>query len=100
MAFRLLRICSNEESFEARLSELKNDFLILIAYTPKLIDRQFDRIRKLPGNTFEEKRFYSLEKQVRENKHKDRIIVPIDYNPHMAKPGDVLRKHYNADKEE
>ena len=33
---------------------------------------------------------------MRDNKHKDRIIVPIDYNPHMAKPGDVLRKHYNA----
>jgi hypothetical protein len=96
MAFRMLRICSDEDSFEARLSELKNNFLIPRGYTPKLIDGQFERIRKLPGNTFEEKRFYSLEKQVRENRHKDRIIVPIDYNPHMAKPADVLRKHYNA----
>ena len=96
MAFRMLRICSKEDSFEARLSELKNNFLIPRGYTPKLIDGQFDRIRKLPGNTFEEKRLYSLEKQVRDNTHKDRIIVPIDYNPHMAKPGEVLRKHYNA----
>ena len=95
MAFRLLRICSNEESFETRLSELNNNFLIPRGYTPKLIDRQFDRIRKLPGNTFEEKRFYSLEKQVRDNTHKDRIIVPIDYNPQMAKHGDELRNHYN-----
>ena len=49
MAFRLLRICSNEDSFEARLSELKKEFLIPRGYTPKIIDGQFDRIRNLPG---------------------------------------------------
>jgi hypothetical protein len=55
MAFRLLRICSTAESFEFRLNELKNNFLIPRGYKPKIVDCQFDRVRKLPGNTFEEK---------------------------------------------
>ena len=96
MAFRLLRICSTEEKFEFRLKELKQDFLIPRGYKPKVIDYQFSRVKGLPGSTYEEKRFSSLEKQPKEDKNKDRIIVPIDYNPHMAKPTEVMRKHYNA----
>ena len=96
MAFRLLRICSNEDHFEERLAELKNNFLIPRGYKPKVIDCQFDRVRDLPGQSFEDKRTFSLKKQIREDKNKDRIIVPIDFNPHMAKPADVLRKHFNA----
>ena len=52
MAFRLLRICGNEELLEERLSELKNDFLIPRNYNSKLNNNQFDRVRKLPGNTY------------------------------------------------
>ena len=55
MAFRLLRICSTAKSFEFRLNELKNNSLIPRGYKPKIVDCQFDRVRKLPGNTFEEK---------------------------------------------
>lgn len=75
MAFRLLRICSIEASFEVRLSELKNNFLVPRGYKPKLIESQFDRILFLPGYTFEEKHGYSLEKQMRDDKNKDQIIV-------------------------
>ena len=96
MVFRLMRICSTEESFEARLIELKNDFLVPRGYKPKVIEGQFYRIRKLEGNTFEEKRNFSLKKQEKKSKNKDRVIVPIDFNPHMAKPSNVMRKHYNA----
>ena len=52
--------------------------------------------RGLPGSTFEDKQIFSLEKQTKEDKNKDRIIVPLDFNPHMAKPSEVMRKHYNA----
>ena len=41
MGFRLLRICSDENIFEKRLAELKNNFLIPRNYTPKLIDSEF-----------------------------------------------------------
>ena len=96
MAFRLLRICSTEESFECRLNELKASFLTPRGYKSNIIDQQFERIRALPGHTFDEKRSFSLKKQEKDDKNKNRIIVPIDYNPHMAKPSDVMRKHYNA----
>ena len=74
----------------------KNDFLIPRGYKPKMIDYQFYRVVNLSGHTFEEKRICSLEKKVKEDKNKDRLIVPIDFNPHMAKPGEAFRKHYNA----
>jgi hypothetical protein len=96
MAFRLLRICSSEESFESRLKELKDDFLIPRGYKSKIVEYQFDRVRGLSGNTFEEKRLFSLKKQTKEDKNKDRIIVSLDFNPHMAKPTEVMRKHYNT----
>ena len=96
LAFRLLRICSTEECFENRLLELKAEFLVPRGYKPNFIECQLNRVRKLPGNTFIEKRKLVLEKQDRKKKNEDRIIVPIDYNPHMAKPSEVFRKHFNG----
>ena len=96
MGYRLLRICSTPESFEYRLKELKENFLIPRGYKQKLIDVQFERLRNLPGNNFEEKRNFSLEKKPKENNHEDRIIVPINFNPHMARPSMVMKKHYTA----
>ena len=96
MGFRLLRICSSQETFEYRLGELKKDFLLPRGYKSKLIDEGFRKIKDLPGNTFEEKRNEALKKKIKEDKNKGRIIVPIDYNPHMAKPSEVLNKHYRA----
>ena len=63
MAFRLIRICSTEEKFEERLTELKNDFLIPRQYNPKVIDSQFKRIRNLPGMDYIERRKKTLEKK-------------------------------------
>ena len=57
MAFRLLRICSKEEYFEKRLSELKNEFLIPRGYRAQLIESQFKRVNNLEGNTYTEKLF-------------------------------------------
>ena len=62
MAFRLLRICDNEQLFEERLSELKNNFLIPRNYTSKLINNQFKRVRELPGANYTERRKLALEK--------------------------------------
>ena len=96
MGYRLLRICGTPESFEYRLKELNENFLIPRGYKQKLIDIQFERLRNLPGNNFEEKRNFSLEKKPKENNHEDRIIVPINFNPHMARPSMVMKKHYTA----
>ena len=52
LAFRLLRICSNEEMFEDRLKELRNEFLIPRNFRAKLIDTEFEQVRNLPGDSF------------------------------------------------
>ena len=63
MAFRLLRICSDEENFEKRLSELKIEFLLPRNYHAKVIDSQFNRVRNLPGGNYLEKRTNALKKK-------------------------------------
>ena len=96
MGFRLLRICSSQSSFDSRLKELKENFLLPRGYKPSLIDSSFKRIQELPGETFDEKRNEALKKKTKVDKNKDRIVVPIDFNPHMPKVSDVLTKHYRA----
>ena len=97
MGFRLLRICSNEELFKFRLDELKNNFLIPRKYHPKIIDAQFKRVKDLPGDNFDEKRQNSLKKKEKKNEEQeDRVIAPIDFNPHLPKISQVLNKHFKS----
>ena len=56
LGFRLLRICSDEEKFEERLTELKNDFLKPRNYKPKLIDAEFEKVRAITDGNYEDKR--------------------------------------------
>ena len=96
MSFRLLRIRSSQNSFESRLRELKEEFLLPRNYSPKVIDTAFKKIDELPGITFEEKRAEALKKKEKVERNNDRVVVPLDYNPHMAKASDVINKHYRA----
>ena len=75
---------------------MKNNFLKPRGYSPKMIEEQFENIRNLPVDSFIERRQLCLEKKKKENKKEDRIIVPVDFNPHMANPGPVFKKHYTA----
>ena len=96
MAFRILRICSEQENFEKRLDELKNEFLIPRNYKAKLIDEQFSRIKNLPGIDFKEKRKEALKKVKKQTKQSNRIIAPLDFNPHLPIPSKILQKHHRA----
>ena len=96
MAFRLLRICSEENIFEARLEELKNDFLIPRNYHPKIIDAEYKKVRNLPGNSFFEKRMKSLEKKKPKDKQTKRLTAPFNFNPFLPRISDVLTKHFNS----
>ena len=96
MAFRLLRICSKEEYFEKRLSELKNEFLIPRGYKAQIIESQFKRVRNLEGNSYTKKRLLALEKISREVKDTNRIVVPFDFNPKLPKISHILRKHHKS----
>jgi hypothetical protein len=94
--FRLLRICSTQSLFEKRLAELKNDFLKPRNYKEKLINEQFNRIWTLPGNNYEEKRNFALEKVEKVDNGEKRVIMAIDFNPHMPVASSVLQKHYKT----
>ena len=95
MAFRLMRICSDEETFERRLLELKNDFLLPRNYHSKIIDSQFKRVRNLPGE--KERRKLALQKNEKKKEDRsDRVIAPIDFNPLLPKISDVFVKHYTV----
>ena len=97
MAFRLLRICSEESTFEKRIQELKSNFLLPRNYHAKVIDGQFSRIRNLPGENFTERRIKALEKKIfKQSEKKDRVIAPMDYNPLLPKISDVFTKHFKA----
>ena len=100
MAFRLLRICSEEAYFEKRLSELKSEFLLPRNYNSKVIDSQFNRVRNLPGDDYKEKRKNALKKKLVVDDHDDekkkRIIAPIDFNPRLPKLNEIFGKHFRA----
>ena len=77
MAFWLLRICSSEDRFEARLEQLKTDFLLPRNYNSKVVEAQFTRIRNLPGGTYLERRKKALEKKEKNRDvQKDRVVAP------------------------
>ena len=46
LAYRIRRICSDDTSFELRLSELKAD-LLARKYNNKIIDQAFEKVRKI-----------------------------------------------------
>ena len=96
MAFRLLRICSTEDSFEKRLEELKSEFLIPRNYHNKIIESQYSRIRNLPGMNYLERRKNSLVKKEKKKKDNSRIISPLDYNPLLPNISEVLQKHHRS----
>ena len=66
--FRLLRICSREDIFEARLEDLKNNFLLPRNCHHKNVDAEFKKVRNHPGNKFTERRMMSLEKKLPKDK--------------------------------
>ena len=76
MGFRILRICSEEENFKKRLSELKHQFLMPRNYKSKLIDDQFSRLRDLPGLDYKEKRKEALKKVKKEREQAEAEVVP------------------------
>ena len=84
MAFRLVRICSSEENFEKRLSELKSEFLIPRKYNSKVVEAQFTRVRNLPGEDYKEKRENVLKKKEKGFTGK-KNNCPNDFQPQIAK---------------
>ena len=96
LAFRLLRICSNETLFEERLGELRNEFLIPRNYKAKIIDAEFEKVRNLPGDSFTTRRRQALLKVKKTVEDPHRITAPVDYNPHLPNISQIFKKHHRT----
>ena len=96
MAFRLLRICSQETTFEERLEDLKTNFLLPRHYHPKIVEAEFKKIRNLPGTNFHEKRLNALQKKIPKDKETKRLTAPFNFNPFLPNIGSVLGKHFKS----
>ena len=71
LAYRCRRICSDNEKFESRLSELKAD-LIARHYNSKIIDEAFAKVRLIP-------RKKALQRSVK--KENDREVLVLTFHP-------------------
>ena len=83
---RLLRICSNKETLERRLAELK-ELLVSRSYRPKSIDDAITRVLKIP-------REEALKKI--ERKENERPVFIISYNPALPSLTQILKRHWKV----
>ena len=88
MAFRLLRICSSEELFETRLSELKHEVLIPRQYKPSVIESAFKRVKQITR----EEALKKVDNEEKAKKKQKRIICPFDYNPRSKDLPNTIKK--------
>ena len=87
LAYRLLRICSDEENFKRRLEELRQD-LLLRCYKPKIIHDAFERVLKID-------RKEALKKVSKIEGEKTTMFV-ANYHPSLPSISKTLKKHYDV----
>ena len=87
LGYRLLRICSKEETFKQRLQELKED-LISRSYHIKVIQEAFDRLKEVS-------RTDALKKVTREQKS-SRDVLSITYHPALPPISQLVKKHHKV----
>ena len=82
---------SSPDLFEERLAELGDKYIIPRDYKRQVIENAFARVRAI---TREE----ALKKVNKDDKpkHKNRIIVPLNYNPRLGNQSKILKKHHKA----
>ena len=86
LCYRLLRICSNNETLERRLAELK-ELLVSRSYRPKSIDDAINKVMKIP-------REEALKKV--ERKENERPVFIISYNPALPSLTQILKRHWKV----
>ena len=64
-------------------------------YKSSLVEAQYERVRKLQGDNYFERRKFALEKRIRQ-KQSDRVIAVFDFNPVLPSIGGVLNKHWRT----
>ena len=86
MAYRILRICSEEENFHKQLGELKN-LLISREYRGKSIDDAIERVKKIS-------RREAIKKVAK--KENERPVFVLTYNPALPSVSHILQKHWRV----
>ena len=86
LAYRILRICSEEEYLHKRMGELKN-LLISREYREKSIDDAISRVMKISRREAIKK----VEKQKNE-----RPVFVLTYNPALPSVSHIIQKHWRV----
>ena len=90
LAYRLLRICSNQETFRIRLEQLRQD-LLTRSYKPRIIDEAFKRIEQIERK--------DAIKRVSKTKDENTALVTT-YHPLMPPISKIVKKHWRVMTEE
>ena len=86
LAYRLLRICTEKETFLSRLEELRQD-LLSRHYPAKIIQDAFERVKLIP-------RAEALKKV--EKKTSDREPLVVTYHPSLISVSQTVKKHWQV----
>ena len=90
LGYRLLRICSNNQTFLLRLEELRQD-LFSRGYSPKIVDDAFKRVRTIP-------REEALKKVVKTPNTREVLVTT--FHPGLPLVAKVLKHHHQVMLEE
>ena len=88
LAYRIVRICSEPESRDQRLSELK-ELLLSRNYKSSLVDAAIEKARKIP-------RSLALEKVSRIQNKPSRPVLAITFDPRLPCIPQILKKHWRT----
>ena len=86
LAYRITRICSESESRDIRLSELK-ELLMSRKYRPSLVDNAIEKARKIP-------RYIAIRKSPVIEKRSSRPVLAITCDPRLPRIPKILKKHW------
>ena len=87
LALRIVRICSEQESCDQRLAELR-EMLLDRNYKPKIIDAAIKKAKDIPRN--------EALKRVVKNKSSDRAVFVVRYDPGLPSVTKIVHKHWRS----
>ena len=88
LAYRIVRICSEPESRDKRLSELK-DLLLSRNYKSNLVDSALEKARKIH-------REEAIKKVTKNLKKPTRPVLAITYDPRLPCIPQILKRHWRT----
>ena len=88
LAYRIIRICSEPEQRDQRLSELK-ELLISRKYKPKIIDAAIEKAKSIP-------RWKALERVTKKKSTSRRPVFAVTFDPRLPSLPGIMKKHWRS----